>query len=145
MALLVILLALVVPALSRSMRGRDLKEEAMRFVALTEYARSEAVSRGVPMAVWVQTQSRRYGAETKQGYDAAPGPVYNYTATAGVQIQVVRGKSAGAQADAASFTPDGSLDLGSAESVSFTDRSGSVLAVVKDRNNWGYEIAKAGR
>lgn len=145
MALLVILVGLVVPALARSVQGRDLKEEGTRFVSLTEYARSEAISQSVPVVVWVQPQSRSYGAEPKQGYDAAPGPAYHYTAAAGLQIAVSQGRTSGGQTEAATFGPDGTLDLSSAETITFSDRHGGRLEVVRGRENWGYEIAKGGR
>ena len=51
MALLVVVLAVAAPMLSSSMRGHGLNGEAVRFVALTEFARSEAISQGVPMVL----------------------------------------------------------------------------------------------
>src|SRR5688572_7408500 len=68
MALLAMLLAFAAPSLSRSIRDRHLKQEATRFVALTEYARTEAVSQGVPMIVWIDSQARRFGVQPKTAY-----------------------------------------------------------------------------
>ena len=53
MALLCVILGVAAPSLSRSMRQRNLTQEAARLLAATEYARDEAISRGVPMAVWI--------------------------------------------------------------------------------------------
>ena len=56
LAILAMMVALVAPALAKSSRARNLEQEALRLVALTEYARDEAVSQGVSMAVYVETQ-----------------------------------------------------------------------------------------
>lgn len=61
MALLVVLLAITIPALSEFFRGRRLKEEARRLLALTRFARSEAVSRATPMELWIDPELRTYG------------------------------------------------------------------------------------
>src|ERR1051325_1837454 len=68
MALLATLMALAAPSLSRSMRQRNLSQEATRFVALTESARDEAVSQGVPMVVWIDPVGGRFGMGPKTGY-----------------------------------------------------------------------------
>src|SRR5437868_4204065 len=71
MVLLTVVAAFAAPSLSRSMRQRNLAGEAARFVAATEYARDEAVSQGVPMTVWIDPSSQRFGVEAKTGYDAS--------------------------------------------------------------------------
>ena len=53
------------------MRQRHLSDEAGRFLALTEFARSEAISRGVPMVVWMDLSAGRYGLDPKAGFEAA--------------------------------------------------------------------------
>ena len=70
MALLAIVAALSVPSMSRSIRARNLRGEAARFVAATEYGRDEAVSQGVPMIVWIDAKAQRYGIEPKAGFDS---------------------------------------------------------------------------
>jgi len=69
MGLLSIVLALSMPLLSRFARGRSLQEEARRMLALTQYGRNEAVSRGVPMELWIDSDNGAYGLSPAPGYD----------------------------------------------------------------------------
>src|SRR6266516_1572443 len=63
MAMLMIVLAVAAPSLSNFFRGRTLDSEARRFVSLTRYGQSRAVSDGVPMLLWIDTRQRAYGWE----------------------------------------------------------------------------------
>src|SRR3954462_13922697 len=67
LAILAVMVALVAPALAKSSRARNLEQEALRLVALTEYARDEAVSQGVSMSIYVDTQAQKYGMEPSSG------------------------------------------------------------------------------
>src|SRR4051812_32393951 len=71
MVLLTVIVGFAAPSLARSMRQRNLAGEAARFLAATEYAREEAVSQGVPMTVWINAETQRFGVEPKSGYDGA--------------------------------------------------------------------------
>ncbi len=68
LATLSIVLALAAPALARFFRGRGLDSEARRFLALTRYGQSRAVSEGVPMLLWIDEQQRSYGLEADRTY-----------------------------------------------------------------------------
>ena len=61
MALLVITLTVTTPALSNFFRGRRSQEEARRLLALTRFARSEAISRGTTLELWINPQLKAYG------------------------------------------------------------------------------------
>jgi Tfp pilus assembly protein FimT len=144
MTLLVVLLAVVAPVLSNSMRGRGLQEEATRFLALTEFARSEAVSQGVPTQVWVEPGQARYGMEVKTGYETIAGastPHRDYTLAPETKVEL-KAAASGNRLVAADFTADGVLGLQSAESVRFTDRFGETATVARMADGWGYEIVK---
>ena len=54
MAVLAIVLAIIAPSLGNFFRGRTLDSEARRFVSLTRYAESRAVSEGSPMLLWMR-------------------------------------------------------------------------------------------
>lgn len=71
MALLLIVLSLSAPALSGFFRGRTLDSEANRFLSLTRYGQSRAISEGVPMLLWVDKESREYGLREEGSYSAA--------------------------------------------------------------------------
>jgi prepilin-type N-terminal cleavage/methylation domain-containing protein len=47
---------------------RNLRQEAARFVALTEFARSEAISRGIPMIVWVDSRCASFWCGGQTGF-----------------------------------------------------------------------------
>jgi Tfp pilus assembly protein FimT len=69
MSLLTIVLSLSLPLLSRFVRGRALQEEGRRILALTRYARNEAISRGVPMELWIDEESGEYGLQAVAGFE----------------------------------------------------------------------------
>ena len=72
MALLTVVVGFAAPSLARSMRQRNLDGEATRLLAATEYARDEAVSQGVPMTVWINPDTQRFGVEPKPATTAPP-------------------------------------------------------------------------
>src|SRR5204863_746617 len=68
MAMLLIVLSVAFPSLKNFFRGRNLDSEARRFVSLTHYAQSRAVSEGIPMMLWIDTRRKTYGVQTQTGY-----------------------------------------------------------------------------
>jgi prepilin-type N-terminal cleavage/methylation domain-containing protein len=68
MALLTIVFALALPSLSSFFHGRTLDSEARRFLSLTRYGQSRAVSEGIPMVLWMDAESGSYGLEQDPGY-----------------------------------------------------------------------------
>jgi type II secretion system protein H len=61
MALLVIVLSVAAPSLSRFFRGRNLESEARRFLSLTRYGQNLAVNEGLPYLLWIDEENRTYG------------------------------------------------------------------------------------
>lgn len=68
MGLLATVMAISTPTLSRFVRGRELDEEARRFLALTRYARSEAISQSELMELWIEPETGLYGLSPHAGY-----------------------------------------------------------------------------
>jgi prepilin-type N-terminal cleavage/methylation domain-containing protein len=68
MALLVIAMGIVYPALSGFFRGRHIEGEARRLVGLTRFAQSQAISTGIPMQLWIDLQTMSYGLQAYPGY-----------------------------------------------------------------------------
>ena len=151
MAILVTILAVVAPVVSRSMRDRNLEQQAARLQALTEYSRDEAASLGVPMVVWVDPDTRRFGANVKTGYTAEAARTKEYTLPADLKFDAPQGaaasKTGGHGFDVAEFAPDGTLDSASVASVRIVNRvRGNGVAVSQTSDAYGYEIVKeAGR
>ena len=67
MALLVIVIATVAPSLSGFFHGRNLDSEARRFLGLTRYGQSRAVSEGTPMRLWIDVNRHTYGLQAEYG------------------------------------------------------------------------------
>jgi type II secretion system protein H len=142
MALMAIVMAIAAPSLARSMKERNLPDEAARILAASEYARSEAASQGVPMVVWIDSAAHRLGIEPKEGFDGEPSRTREFTWNDDIQIETEQKASSGKQATVMEFTPDGSLADSSAESVKLTDRFGNTMSLVRTSDRWSYEIVK---
>jgi len=147
MALLCVILGVAAPSLSRSMHARALTQEAARILALTEYARDEATSQGVPMVVWMDAATGRFGAKPKTGYETAAVRGKEFKLPDGLHFETVKNAipAAGGETDAAEFAPDGSLDPASQKSVEVADRSDSRISVAQTTDAWGYEIVRETR
>ena len=146
MALLCVILGLSAPSLSRSIRNRSLTQEATRLLALTEYARDEATSQGVPMVVWIDSAAGHFGVRAKTGYEDACARSKEYTLTDDVHFEQDKGLDASSgETDAVEFAPDGTLDPSSITWLRLVDRSNSGIAIEQTSDAWGYEIVKEGQ
>src|SRR5437763_109192 len=56
MTILLIVFSVALPSLKGFFRGRNLDSEARRFLSLTRYGQSRAVSEGVSMVLWMDTR-----------------------------------------------------------------------------------------
>jgi type II secretion system protein H len=142
MALLAIVMAIAAPSLARSMKERNLPDEAARFLSATEYARSEAVSQGVPMVVWVDPPSRRMGIEPKAGFEGEESRNREFVWNEDIRIETDQKATTGKTIDLMEFGPDGAPTLTSAESVRLVDRFGLTLTLARTTDRWSYEILK---
>ncbi len=158
MALLVTLAAIAVPSLSRSMRGHNLDQEAERLLALTGYARDEAVSQGIPMIVWIDADGGRCGVDAKPGFQPAGsenarareytlgddvhldpvGPGMVSTTQSTNPTQPAGGTHGGVTV--AEFAPDGTLDPGSLAGVRIVNRANEALNLTQTSDAYSYEI-----
>lgn len=142
MALLATLMAFAAPSLSSSLRQRNVEQEAMRFLALTEQGRSTAVSQGLPMTVWIDPASRRFGLEPAASYSLPGGYLREYSLNPDVDMEIANAPVTQGKVHAAEFSPDGTMGLNSAASVRFLDRFGSAVTVQRTSDRWGYAVAK---
>ena len=148
MALLVTLLALAVPSLSRSLRQRNLEQEASRLLALTEYGRDEASSQGVPVDVWLRVEDGHFGAEVKKGFDANTVHAKEFVLT-GADLRFDPPEGAVASPvqnhgfNVAEFAPDGTLDPASVATLRITDAGHhSAISLTQTADGYGYQIKK---
>jgi len=68
MSIIVMLISLVMPSLKGFFRGRNLDNEARRFLSLTRYAQSRAISEGLPVELWMNPRNGTYGVQSLAGY-----------------------------------------------------------------------------
>ena len=146
MALLATLLAFVAPSLSRSARGRRLTQEAARLLAVTEYARDEAISQGVPMTVWIDVPNGRFGVEAKAGYASDEARQKEFTLDADIHFdQLEQAPTAvGSVVYAIEFAPDGTPETTSVTSIRLIDKTDASVALSLTDDDWGYEILEEG-
>lgn len=142
MALLATIMALAAPSLVRSFRGRTLDQEATRLLALTEYARDEAASQGVPMTVWIDEENRRVGVEAKAGFVGNAHRRKDFALHDDVHFDKLEIAAALGLARAVEFAPDGTLDPASIASMRLVDRFDSGIVVQMTADKMGYEIVK---
>ncbi len=69
MSMLTVVLALAAPSLSRFFKGRTIVEESRRFMALTRYARDEAITLSVPLELWIDVELGYYGLSPMTGFE----------------------------------------------------------------------------
>jgi type II secretion system protein H len=155
MALLAIILGISAPSLSRFFRSRSLDSEAKRFMALTRHAQSRAVSEGVPMVLWLETEQRIYGLNADKSFVEEDPQAEQFTLDDALQVEVLRYSGAltalqtnrfrNEKLDAGNlyimrFNPDGFVSLGSPEAVVFRQGENEELWVAQSRNRLNYEI-----
>jgi type II secretion system protein H len=153
MALLVIVIAVAAPSLSRFMRGRTLDSEARRFVSLTRYGQSRAVSEGVPVVLWINTRQGSYGLRQEAGYAEQDAKAVDFLLGKDLRLEVAGlpaqlGPLAQARATRQTdpntpmlrFPPDGFIDETSPQSVVLRDQRGESIWITQSRNRLNYEI-----
>ena len=118
--------------------------EGARFLALTEYARDEARSQGVPMSVWVDVQGGRYGVEPKDGFTGGSADRNKtFTMPPELHFAALDAPVNGGVVRAAEFEPDGTMDPTSLPLIRVLDQAGDAVEVDRTTDRWGYEIPKA--
>ena len=145
MALLAVVAAFSAPALSRSLRQRNLDGEAARLLAVAEYGRDEAVSQGVPMTVWIDPKGQRFGVEPKTGYEGNDARSRSFELNADIHFEIERAATRNGVSDAMEFAPDGSLASSSTEAVRLVDRFQAAITLARTSDGWSYEIVKETR
>lgn len=154
MSLLLIVLSISAPSLSRFFRGRNLDAEARRFLSLTRYGQSRAVAEGIPMVLWLDAEQGRYGMRAEASYDEEDRRAVEFDIERDLKMRIqiftslasrqIRKSLPGVdpKLPAIRFTPDGFIGEESPEQVWFYEREeeSSVVAVGQNLNRLHYEI-----
>lgn len=155
MAVLAIVLAVSAPSLSNFFRGRTLDSEARRFVSLTRYGQSRAVSEGIPMVLWIKPLLGTYGLQQEPGYIEVDTKAVEFALTNHMRISVEDvpvplPTQSGATRQALQgdphvprlrFQPDGFIGETSPQSVVLRDSDGASIWITQSRNRLNYEIS----
>lgn len=88
MAVLVIAFGVTSPTLQRFFQGRAMDSEIRRLLALTRYGQSRAISEGIPIVLWIDTQLGQYGLESAAGYDERDRHALEYKLQDNLQLQI---------------------------------------------------------
>jgi type II secretion system protein H len=165
MALLTVVISLTAPRLSRFFHGRTLDSEARRLLALTRSGQSRAVSEGVPMDLWVDTEQGTFGLEAEPSYETSDPKAVDFELDSGLQLEVVAktvvtaantvtmGRNQQTSSASATrvnlvhaslptirFLPDGSVGEASPQKLHLTSTDGGSLWLVQSKDGLSYEI-----
>ena len=148
MAMLLIVLAVSAPALSNFFRGRTLDSEARRFLSLTRYGQSRAVSEGVPMVLWIDAKNGTYGLQQETSYTGIDPKAVELELGKDLQVEVSDlnagrvspSRSNRGQRPEIHFLPDGFIDERSPQSVALRERDEASVWITQSRNGLNYEI-----
>src|SRR5262249_55830850 len=155
MAMLLIVVSVSFPSLKNFFHGRTLDSEARRFLSLTRYAQSRAVSEGVPMVLWIDARQRTYGLQAQSGYLPKDTKAIEYDLDEDLQIEASTPPASAllllhsgsvqvaGNLPAIRFTPDGFIGETSPESVQIreaADRQSAAIWVTQNGNRLNYEI-----
>jgi type II secretion system protein H len=154
MAMLLIVLAVAAPSLTNFFKGRTLDSEARRFLALTRYGQSRAISEGMPMVLWVDMQERAYGLEPEASYNNLDSRAVDYDLGRDLQIEVrdlpnqatvqTGSNQANRNPNSIRFRPDGFIAETSPKTVVIKDANGDAVWISQSRNGLTYEIQTNG-
>ena len=155
MALLGVVLAVGAPALGRFFQGRTLDSEARRFLALTRYAQSRAVSEGVPMVLWIDPEQQTYGLQAETSYTDTDSRAVEFACGEGIVIEPEFVSAAGSDFDrtywrqtaviarnrpALRFTPEGFIAPTSPKRVVIREENIGTVWIGQSQTRLHYEI-----
>jgi len=160
MAILVMVVSIVTPMLSRFFGGRKVDLEARRFMSLIHYGRSRAASDGVPVILWVDPRTGTYGLKQQPGYTDNDPRAVDHTVADGLKLDVERhtgalpvansqtGRILTGQTSTQSkntlaiyFSPDGTVNNAlSISGISIQDNVNPPVWIVPSANQLDYEV-----
>src|SRR5436309_1169825 len=152
MTMLLIVFSVALPSLKGFFRGRTLDSEARRFLSLTRYGQSRAVSEGVPMVLWIDTRRGAYGLQQQAGYTDGDSNAVRFALSEELRVEIqtpVAAMQTGPLNQPVAgvgyvpmirFTPDGFIGEASPERIGFRQGKDNPIWVVESTNRLKYEI-----
>ncbi len=156
MVIMTVLLSLIFPSLKGFFRGRNLDNEARRFLSLTRYGQSRAVSEGVPVELWINPRQGSYGLQALSGYSETQTNPMNFNLDESIQITfsaptsvLIRSNywtQAKAQFGAVTkirFQPDGFISDTSPQKIFLRQGNVSQITIAETPSHLRYDIQPA--
>jgi prepilin-type N-terminal cleavage/methylation domain-containing protein len=140
MGVLAAFAAVVVPNLSGFLKGRDLAHEGRRFVALTQFARSEAISTGVGQVVWMDPRNQRYGLREAPGFSRSTNATRVYPLNEKLELELDPTAAQAFGEYAVRFLPDGEIEEGSVTNLAIIRPDEERLFLALSTNGFNFEI-----
>ncbi len=151
MALLTIVVAVSLPSLKGFFRGRSLDSEARRFLTLTRYGQSRAISEGFPTVLWIDSKKGSYGLQLQPGYTDQDEKSVEYTLDDGLEIEARLPLSSGTNrvqmviqglgnVPMIRFMPDGSIGPSSPDAITFRQAEAEPVVIGESTNCLSYAI-----
>src|SRR5438046_5767513 len=147
MTMLLIVFSVALPSLKGFFRGRTLDSEARRFLSLTRYGQSRAVSEGVPMVLWIDTRRGAYGLQQQAGYTDGDSNAVAFVLNEDLRIEIQLPAAAPAMGrlnqtvagvgnvPMIRFTPDEFIGENSPERIGFRQGRNDAVWIVERTNH----------
>jgi len=155
MTIMVIIISTLAPSLKGFFVGRNLDNEALRFLSLTRYGQSRAINEGVPVELWVNPKAGTYGLEALSGYTETQTKPEQYHVNSSVQIALSASSSvlvhsnywsqASAHFGAVTkirFQPDGFISDASPQNVYLRQGTGEQIWIAEAPSHLEYDIQR---
>jgi len=153
MTIMLMIISVVFPALKGFFKGRNLDNEALRFLALTRFGQSRAINEGVPVELWINPRDGSYGLEALSGYTETQTKPEQYRVDSSVQIVLSPSSSTlthsnyWSQATAhfgavtkIRFQPDGFISDLSPQNVYLRQATGEQICIAEAPTHLEYDI-----
>ena len=144
LALLVIITSLIVPPMTKFIRGRALDSEGRRLSSLMHAAQSRAVSEGMPMMLWIDEKNNTYGMEAETSGQNGDPHAEDLSVDSVLKISVQNLSTAGQATfnnlPAIKYLPDGTVDETSPTAVVLQDVDGYSRLLGLNKLRTAYDV-----
>jgi type II secretion system protein H len=155
MAVMLIVVSIGLPSLKNFFRGRNLDSEARRFLSMTRYGQSRAVSEGMPVVLWIDSKQHAYGLQIQAGYTDSDSHALQYNLDRDLQVEVQVNRSSALTVSnlwtqtaqsigplpTIRFLPDGSIAETSPERIVIHGaEKNDAIWIAESTNRLNYEI-----
>jgi len=151
MAMLMVAIGVSFPSLKNFFQGRSIDSEARRFLSLTRYGQSRAISEGMPMVLWIDARQKTYGLQVQAGYLDFDTNAVQYVLDKTLEVEaqlplaasLIRWKpSARGISDVPMirFMPDGAIGETSPDRIVFRQGTTDAIWIVENTNRLSYAI-----